>query len=237
MTGADQAFADVFSYTCIPVTVHCVVFYHWWSAVGGWWIGGPDAGVVEAELGGSCLGWIVTVSCCSSKNSNDHDHSRRTTDETHVLPTYTSVPGSINSSRQHTPLLLFSHSVRRCHRAPPLDMSVATAQKPGAVHVPRLVLPCSQTGDDVGNAQFRRQINVALGRSHSQRTPRRDVSFRVQQGVRLEKQQRPQLFASSSARIKPSGGGVDGMLSSPRCIMLYSEMKHFAIFGRQNMSS
>lgn len=75
------------------------------------------------------------------------------------------------------------------------------------------------------NAQFRRQINVALGRSHSQRTPRRDVSFRVQQGVRLEKQHRPQLFESSSARIKSSGGGVevDGMLSSSRCIMLYSE--------------
>lgn len=85
--------------------------------------------------------------------------------------------------------------------------------------MPRLVLPCShQPADDVENAQFRRQINVALGRSHSQRTPRRDVSFRVQQGVMLEKNQRPQLFASSSARSKPSGGGVgvDEMLSSSR---------------------
>lgn len=95
--------------------------------------------------------------------------------------------------------------------------------------MPRLILPCSQAGDDLGGQQFRRQINVALGRSHSQRTPRRDVSFRVEQGVRLEKQHRPQLFASSSARSKPSDGGVevDAMLSSSRyvSISMHAEKK------------
>lgn len=68
--------------------------------------------------------------------------------------------------------------------------------------VPRLLLPRSDTTtvagatstvteDDPSDPRFRRQLTVALGRSHSQRTPRRDVVFNVRQGRMLEKQTGP----------------------------------------------
>lgn len=154
---------------------------------------------------------IVAVSCFSSKNSNDHDH---------ITPHHHPLKHSSNTGNTPRLLLLLLFHYTSYHRATPLAMSaVATVQKPGAVHIPRLVLPCSQEagGDDVGNPQFRRQINVALGRAHSQRTPRRDVSFHVKQGVRQEKQ-RPLLLGSSSARTNPSSGEVDGVFSSVRCV-------------------
>ena len=61
--------------------------------------------------------------------------------------------------------------------------------------VPRLNLdfPRELKSKEDDDASFKRQIIVALGRSHSQRTPRRDVIFHVNQGTRLEKQRFPVL--------------------------------------------
>lgn len=71
--------------------------------------------------------------------------------------------------------------------------------------VPRLLLPRPEatnavTGntitENLSDPRFKRQLNVALGRSHSQRTPRRDVVFSVRQGSMLEKQRRPLLVGA-----------------------------------------
>ena len=84
------------------------------------------------------------------------------------------------------------------------------AQRP--MNVPRLALPSPGTvaaGDEIGTPAFRRQINVALGRSHSQRTPRRDVIFNMKHGSMVENQRVPLAMGSSSARTTTLSGGCD----------------------------
>lgn len=85
--------------------------------------------------------------------------------------------------------------------------------------MPRLVLPCPETAEEEGDTgggidtpAFRRQINVALGRSHHQRTPRRDVIFNVKHGKMVEKQRAPLAMESSSFSVGTpmlSGGSDD----------------------------
>lgn len=87
-------------------------------------------------------------------------------------------------------------------------MVVATTAHPA---VPRLSLPrpeatnnavgTNTSKEDLSDPRFRRQLNVALGRSHSQRTPRRDVVFSVRQGSMLEKQRRPLLVGAAGRRL------------------------------------
>lgn len=95
-------------------------------------------------------------------------------------------------------------------------MTLATKQRGENVVVPRLALPCPETGvrpDDVGSPTFRRQLTVALGRSHSQRTPRRDVIFRIHQGSMVEKKQKLPLEESVLAK---TGRHYDGRGSAHR---------------------
>lgn len=95
------------------------------------------------------------------------------------------------------------------------------AQRP--INVPRLALPSpgtSAAGEDIDTPAFRREINVALGRSHSQRTPRRDVIFNVKHDRMVENQKVPLAMGSSSARMTTLSGGCDheseNTFSSPR---------------------
>lgn len=60
--------------------------------------------------------------------------------------------------------------------------------------MPRLALPnpdAVATGAEVDTPAYNRQINVALGRSHSKQTPRRDVIFGLKHGGMVEKQRVP----------------------------------------------
>jgi len=73
-------------------------------------------------------------------------------------------------------------------------MAGTVAQREGPVIVPRLALPCpdgTATGPEVETPAYYRQINVALGRSHSKQTPRRDVVFGLEHGTMVEKQRVP----------------------------------------------
>lgn len=88
-------------------------------------------------------------------------------------------------------------------------MTTSTAQRHAAVDVPKLLLPSAEPGgDDSDCPTFRRQINVALGRSHSQRTARRDVIFGIRQGGMVEKQ-RPLLMGLLSHRTREQGNDGD----------------------------
>lgn len=69
------------------------------------------------------------------------------------------------------------------------------------VTVPRLVLP---NAEKANSPALRRQITVALGTSHRQRSARRDVIFHVRHGGMLEKQ-RPSARVSATARGHDKG--------------------------------
>lgn len=93
---------------------------------------------------------------------------------------------------------------------------------PGVVE-PKIALPFTdgQSAGDVKNAAFKRQLPVALGRSHSQRTPRKDVIFSVQQGIMFEKQRFPVLGSSPATRTyrdeSQSIGGQSVEARKPCC--------------------
>lgn len=108
---------------------------------------------------------------------------------------------------------------------PPVTMATSLGRE--AVHVPRLALPSPEIVgapcNDVDSPAFRRQINVAIGRAHSQRTPRRDVIFRVERGGMVEKQRIP-LAMESSVRTGGStqhGAGDGHDLSETMCTPRY----------------
>lgn len=91
---------------------------------------------------------------------------------------------------------------RKLLPALPITMTTASQMAPDVV-VPKITLPSTdgKSAGNVENAAFRRQLPVALGRSHSQRTPRKDVIFSVRQGTMLEKQ-RFHVLGSSPATKK-----------------------------------
>lgn len=89
---------------------------------------------------------------------------------------------------------------------------MATAAATQRPPVPRLTLPSTEAvvGKGVESPTFRRQINVALGRMHSQRTPRRDAVFHIEDGGMVEKHRQPLATAksmSSRTTAQPGEGG------------------------------
>lgn len=129
-------------------------------------------------------------------------------------PPHTPAPPARNPSYLISPLpscksfsLLLFHTMT----------GTTTASRMRPANVPRLALPCPETaeggtGGGTDTPTFRRQINVALGRSHHQRTPRRDVIFNVKHGNMVEKQRAPLAMESSSfsAETTTLSGGSDG---------------------------
>lgn len=92
------------------------------------------------------------------------------------------------------------------------NMVGATAHPQRPTNVPRLAFPSAEAaaaGGEIDSPAFRRQINVALGRSHSQRTPRRDVVFNVKHGRMVESQKKVPLAMGSSSRMTTPSGGCD----------------------------
>ncbi len=69
----------------------------------------------------------------------------------------------------------------------------STVRRQRPANVPRLALPFPDGAAPgaVDTPAYNRQINVALGRSHSKRTPRRDVIFGLKHGGMVEKQRVP----------------------------------------------
>lgn len=82
-------------------------------------------------------------------------------------------------------------------------MSSAAVGRP--IVVPRLVLP---TPEEERDPTFYRQITLALGTAHRQRSARRDVIFHVRHGRMLEKEQkRPSAALVSATARTPHGKG------------------------------
>lgn len=91
-------------------------------------------------------------------------------------------------------------------------MAGTTVHSHRPVNVPRLALPSPgrvSTGEELDSPAFKRQITVALGRSHSQRSPRRDVIFNVRHGSMVEKQRVPLAKGPSYDRMMTLSGGCD----------------------------
>lgn len=99
-------------------------------------------------------------------------------------------------------------------------MTGTVAQRQRPANVPRLALPYPDavgTGAEVDTPMFSRQINVALGRSHSKRDPRRDVIFNLKHGSMVEKQKVPLATEPWSCGGREHGRITNNMITSRYC--------------------